>query len=480
LLIEHLREQWRVRQVSGRVHDALSSKDDELVLGSGTLLAKAGPGPEQNALEGDDLLLRALLSVAYRRPIEPVAIGHVRAAARHWRKGSESQAELHLALSRLGRIQQPAEAARRLFMADGLMRAGVAPEAILEALGLDSSDKDSTLKYSPSQPRVPAGNGRPSGEWVAELAAMVGSAVARTGSFIHAFEGAEGGRSIATLIRSGARLDLGTMSTRALAALTEFIVGLAETGALGTTLAAGGTVATLGVIFIPSTGPRGQWVNVGGPGNISYYRNTDEMMMRFKYTSSDGKQHIFSLLPVPDGDYRDPDKNVVARLIKAGAHAGVIISTENLLGEDTGGPKLCPTIVKDNGGELGTAYEDYAKARLNPGNPTPHKMAYPYIDRATGRIVKLDDCEQKTGKPYEYKGPNYEVHFEKKDFIWDIMRANMLKQSMNQLNSTGPQPLSWVFAEKPVADEFHKMFKEADKGREFIKIDVWPWAGQPQ
>lgn len=71
----------------------------------------------------------------------------------------------HLALAGVGRLDDPREDARRLFIADGLMKGGVAPATILEALGAGSSSEGLDRAYNPDQPRVPAGNGRPSGQW---------------------------------------------------------------------------------------------------------------------------------------------------------------------------------------------------------------------------------------------------------------------------------------------------------------------------
>ena len=71
----------------------------------------------------------------------------------------------HLALAGVGHLNDPREDARRLFIADGLMKAGVPPATILAALG-DAPPPDALDRaYNPDQPRVPAGNGRPSGQW---------------------------------------------------------------------------------------------------------------------------------------------------------------------------------------------------------------------------------------------------------------------------------------------------------------------------
>jgi hypothetical protein len=61
-------------------------------------------------------------------------------------------------------------AARRLFMADGLIKAGTSPFDIFEALDLDASYIDAVEKlYNPLEPRVPAGNSIFSGRWTKSL-----------------------------------------------------------------------------------------------------------------------------------------------------------------------------------------------------------------------------------------------------------------------------------------------------------------------
>jgi cell wall-associated NlpC family hydrolase len=85
------------------------------------------------------------------------------------REGDTTLALINLALTGLGKLATPEEAARRLSMADGLMATGVDPGYILRALGLElESLGDPMLKYDPDQPRVPAGNGDTSGQWTGD------------------------------------------------------------------------------------------------------------------------------------------------------------------------------------------------------------------------------------------------------------------------------------------------------------------------
>jgi hypothetical protein len=460
LQVEQLRTQWRAHHAAVQIREALDFEAEGLVLGAGTVLAKTDAGSTSS--EDGDGRLEALFSVAYMRPLPRQALAHVKAAAARWREGDENLAGIHLALSRLGRLDQPDEAARRLFMIDGLMRAGVPAAAILDALDFAGSAAAPMRKYSPDQPRVPAGAGRTSGEWTtggAGATTVAGPApstvagnaaapstpphpnaeIARpTVGRGHAERSAQrdarprtanpassparaapqtrprgmahtpvqahapGSVAVAGAIaagRLGAGLDLGGMSEVAVAGLARFVTGLAASEGVATAIAATGAVAAVGVLVIPNPEPQAKWIYVGGPGDVSYRINPDETALHLRYTGADGVPRAMVASPGPDGDYRGPDGRVIARRLKAAATTGLVVSTAALLGGDEDKRNLCPAQVKDNGGELGTAYEDYAKARLNPENPTPHKIAYAYINAKTGEIVKIDDCDQKLDFP---------------------------------------------------------------------------------
>jgi hypothetical protein len=72
---------------------------------------------------------------------------------------------IHIALSGTAKLANPREDARRLFMADELMKEGVDPSVIVRGLGFALSSIDEAFdKYSPGQPRVPAGN-PDGGQW---------------------------------------------------------------------------------------------------------------------------------------------------------------------------------------------------------------------------------------------------------------------------------------------------------------------------
>ncbi|MGO9769511.1 MAG: hypothetical protein ACLPSW_08145 [Roseiarcus sp.] len=163
MLFEQLRKQWDAHSSRAPLHAALTFVDDWLVLGAGTRLALAKRGVRPPAI--DDARVSALLCAAYQRPLEPRALGYIgRAIVKHG-EGDETLALMHLAMTALWPLTQPKQAAYRLFMADALMKAGMTTRDVFHALGFDSALIERIEKYSPDQPRVPAGNGRPSGQW---------------------------------------------------------------------------------------------------------------------------------------------------------------------------------------------------------------------------------------------------------------------------------------------------------------------------
>lgn len=161
MLVETLRAEWAARATQARVSALPDYANGALALGAGTKLAD--PDAENATAEADRAI--ALLSVALGRRLDASQCAHARRALAKAREGEAPLALTHLALAGVGRLSEPHEDARRLFIADGLMKAGVAPATILEALGetlpLEALDR----AYNPNQPRVPAGSGRPSGQW---------------------------------------------------------------------------------------------------------------------------------------------------------------------------------------------------------------------------------------------------------------------------------------------------------------------------
>lgn len=162
---QQLDDEWRALKSSVPFDTAMRFGSDGLVLGHGTVLCRASrSSPRQVVVDTSEQSLLTLLAAAHLQPPSIVGLSHLQRAAERRREGQDALASMHLALSGLDRLKRPIADARRLFFADRLLKGGLPPETIINALDL-ASLKDGTLKYSPDQPRVAAGSGRTSGEW---------------------------------------------------------------------------------------------------------------------------------------------------------------------------------------------------------------------------------------------------------------------------------------------------------------------------
>jgi hypothetical protein len=138
-----------------------------LKLGAETVFAKMardGRGAQRLTLD-DEPRAMALLATAYEQPVEPYVLAKLRRACELWNVDEKALAHIHLAHANLPPCDE--DRALRLFVADELMEARVTPETLMKAQGFNAAPL-ALLKahfFDPDQPRVPAGNGRESGEW---------------------------------------------------------------------------------------------------------------------------------------------------------------------------------------------------------------------------------------------------------------------------------------------------------------------------
>jgi len=123
MLVETLRADWTARGTNARVRALPEFDDGALTLGAGTKITEARADRRGETTEGERAI--ALVSVAIGRPLDASGATHVRRALAKAREGDAPLALTHLALAGTGRLNEPRDDARRLFIADGLMKAGV-------------------------------------------------------------------------------------------------------------------------------------------------------------------------------------------------------------------------------------------------------------------------------------------------------------------------------------------------------------------
>jgi hypothetical protein len=137
-----------------------------LILGAGTVVVAAEGSRRLRPLQGQEARVLTLLSAAYGKAVAPSVLANIERAAKAWREGDDCLAYIHLAHARLPTLREPYDAARRLFIVDGFMKAGTSPRAVFEAFHFGAAYIDAVEKFfNPDEPRVPAGSGRTSGEW---------------------------------------------------------------------------------------------------------------------------------------------------------------------------------------------------------------------------------------------------------------------------------------------------------------------------
>ena len=466
MLANVLEKQWTARRARVAIDATMRFSEAGLVLGAGTVL----PGAERR----DEHRLAALLAAAHLRTPSRQSLNHLRKAAQSWRRDDAAMAAMHLALSGLGRLEQPASDAQRLFLADQLLEAGLTVLELLGALGLSNAATRALGKnnFNPDEPRLPQGDGRASGQWTDGGGGGGAAAAAQYDATPADVRPAPGQRAAPrpdstsdvspqpTDARRAAAppgsnqytgslapdLDLGRMSDSAAGNLARFLVGaIAELGTLGA-LGLGVNLA-----FPSRAGPTGTHYDVKGPGDISFYFDPDVTITTFYYTTPDGVRRQLATQRGPNGTQVAPDGRVIARALRIGGVVQFIVNTATLVGTDRDQGRLCPSHTPDQHGPNGLAYENYMKSKFNPNNPTPSEMGYAFTDPSSGLSAKFDDCQQETGILAEYKGPGYEKHFLKDDFIWrDKQLPDMLDQARRQYAARGNRQLIWFFSDRRV------------------------------
>jgi hypothetical protein len=165
-------EAWRAERAYrlARFRRALAIGDAGLVIGPLSLVARKAVdrfGSPHLAIDGAERRILALLSVAYWRAVDASAIGQLRRASVAFSRGNRAQAAILFAHIGLPRLDEDERIGFRLFAAEKLLDAGVAPRELMKGLGLDARPLDHFAAYNPDQPRVLAGQSG-GGQWVGE------------------------------------------------------------------------------------------------------------------------------------------------------------------------------------------------------------------------------------------------------------------------------------------------------------------------
>lgn len=530
--IEALGEAWRAQKAVAPIERTPTFREGGLILGAGTVLAGAEPGighPEIRLRDGE-ARLRTLLAVAYERdPTEP-ALAHIRRALHRWSEGEEQLAEVHLALSGLGKLQDPDEAARRLFLADGLLEAGAAPETILKALDLDES-AEALRRFDPKQPRVAAGSGRTSGQWTAEPNGggppTSKPAPASRGPDRPSSGGSKAPASVPKAqprplrIPDPARSDREGTPTAPLPKPVPAHTGvpiaepptrtapptvepkppiripppiepepppgifaeppsaaLVARVALAARWLSAPTVF-LGVLLIPTkAGGRERVVRVPGRPDLRVALGADETRWKVIEYDKDG-DHPFTTTEGAGGKLQDKEGRTIGYVLPGVVAVDLQQVSPSSLKDDE--PRLCPVPTPDKFGQgpdsRSRDYENQIKRMINPGETTPDGFGMALTNPFTREPVTFDDCHLKTGTMIEAKGPGYADLLAHVSPAKTNITKDWFSQSGAQVQAARERHIVWYFAEKGTADFARTLFAAEDQGREKIQIIIYPYLG---
>jgi hypothetical protein len=480
------------------LHVSMAFTDAGLALGAGTILApmrRDGTGAEGLDLYGEDRILAAL-TATFLASVDVALLAKLRHASDLWSRGEKSLAQIYLTQLSLPRIDEPQ--AFQLFLADRLMASGFSPRELCKQLGFELPA--GLKKYSPDQPRVPAGNGRASGRFGSTGgSAGGGPATASGGGHLSYAEEPARDHAFTPPLPLAPAAAVGAAATGD-AAVEGTILGslgadaLAGLGAVAAGFA--GAVAALGLIFIPS--PNGALFAQGavpGESGLNYKINHDEGMLRIARA---GETVVAARLGV-GGLYRDAAGRPIARaaggsiVIDPDAlHAAIKAKESDQAGVKTGAeastdarreePKLCPAPAPQSiaGRRLfDIQYEQFVRSVVNPQRQPqlPPTLTFGLTNPETGRIVDHDDCRESDGAMIEAKG-HYET-VRRRQFLSDEIDAKWTEQATRQVRASGGREIEWYFHEQAAADRAQELF-ENDPDLHRIKIRVMPYpAGFP-
>ena len=466
-----------------------------LALGAGTVLVpmqRNAAGAPRFDLSGEDRILAAL-TAAFMAPVDAAILGKLRRACDLWARRKKPRADSSGAAAPAAHRRRTGVPPLPRRPPDGV---GLFAARTLQATGLPAGLK----KYSPDQPRVPAGNGRASGRF----GSTGGSAGARSDSSGRSAESS----SYLSYADEPAAEEARAPSppgapTAGEAAVAEAVAGdgaaagieaTADTAVEGTILgplsadalaglgavAAGfaGAAAAFGLIFIPS--PNGGLFSQGavpGERELSYQINHDEGLLRITRNGPAGGVVVAAHLGA-DGLYRDETGAPIARaaggsvVIDPDAMRAVVVRNGDAAGVETGveaatearreEPKLCPAPEPDKAGgrkSFDIQYEQFVRSVVNPQRqpPLPAGLAFSLTNPSTDEAVFFDDCRESDGAMIEAKG-HYAQMMETK---WgrDKLAVDWTDQATRQVKASAGRQIEWYFHEQAGADQAQQIFQ---------------------
>lgn len=426
--------------------------EDGLMVGDKLPIIRLLKGRLAVAEDGERCL--TLLSILRRKAVEADVLLHLEAAAAYLRHGNKALANLRLAFAHLPPIADEQDM-ERLLWAAFLLDRGVAPRQLMQHLALDSSAFDAVTKYSRDQPRVPAGNGRTSGQFgsYAGYQALLSVPGAANGFLAGASQDI-----VAALTRFASRLSIPTAVLGALFIPTPNSGGVTEGSLPDAPDVAFKNDAPAGVLTL-STVAGGQEVAVTA-------RNQSGVFVATQSGQEIGRDlggHLFLALDAVMDVLEDAQE----------AHEDEGTKPKAAINNDE--PRLCPAPQKDTphgSKETAAAYEDDVHRRVNPLAPIPSEFAVKFVNPITGLTYYFDDCfrysgdlvdgDMKLGDLVDAKGPRYAFLLTMNDRTQQGV-TNYFRETANKqlaVVAGTERRIKWYMAEKSAADYARRLFED--------------------
>jgi hypothetical protein len=276
---------------------------------------------------------------------------------------------------------------------------------------------------------------------------------------------------------------LRALAQRALAAGA----ALLPEGAAAIGVAATGSVAVLGTLFLPLNRGSGSTGTLPDAPEFSYKYDQDTGRLTVTRQNDDGTtETVFSGHHDKDAVFRDENGNAIGRFLgdsvaldadavrgyearrKSDAQAppGAIVQSTARTRDD---PEACPAPESDKPGyknERAIAYEEHVGEVVGGVVPPGLGLAI-RMTKLDGDPIYLDNCVDETHSLIEAKGFDYGVKYEKwittgDDKPWQWYENDMMNQAASQVEVAREQGwnLEWHFADEKVANYMRGKFGE--------------------
>jgi hypothetical protein len=365
------------------------------------------------------------------------------------------------------------EDAKRLFLAEALIEAGVPPLQLARMVGAGPPEFEKRGGYNPDQPRNPAGSGDVSGEWTKGPGGDGGAEHTITVHPRLAF--APPPSLVGKILSNEARDFLIATAKRAFADLIE---------------GGGAAVAAVEIfraVFIPSPndGVISQGELPGQPG-VRYEANHDTGTLTID-ADNGPNQPVVALLG-QGGIYREVESGV---MIAQNLGDGIVMLDPDVLAtldqpkgsssieNRSDDPKLCQDPISERGGSkdpFPSIYQQFVRDYVNPQRipQMPRSLTHALPGNTASGWVYFDDCRESNGNMIEAKSDKTGyMHSEEGQ---KNVAERYLDQARDQYKVLGARRAEWYFHRKENADFARQLF-DANSLSDKISVYHLPYPG---